>query len=172
MVRGTEVGLARRVTSDLAADWEMTMLLLALAALNTLATRTAPMSIRCDNGTTVQIDNCLAREAGLADADLEKYREAARKRLQANQGVSPPGNGVAQAPTDFDKAEKAWAAYRAAECAAVFDNWREGTIRTAMETTCDIRLTRLHTHTIWREWLTFMDNAPPLLPEPPVSAQP
>jgi hypothetical protein len=33
---------------------------------------------------------------------------------------------------------------------------------------CQIKLTQLHTHTIWLEWLTYMDSTPPILPEPPV----
>ena len=48
----------------------------------------------------------------------------------------------------------------------MFDFWRGGTIRVGMELDCRIRLTRLRTFALWRDWLTFADSTPPLLPRP------
>ena len=39
-----------------------------------------------------------------------------------------------------------------------------GTIRGTMELNCEIFLTR---QACWSEWLTYMDDTPPILPEPP-----
>ena len=77
-----------------------------------------------------------------------------------------------EALVDFDKAETLWTSYREAECGAVYDYWRAGTIRTSMELTCEIDLTQRHTHTVWSEWLTYMDSTPPILPEPKLAPPP
>ena len=45
-------------------------------------------------------------------------------------------------------------------------NVSSATIRNAMSLTCRIRLVDQRTHTIWQNWLTFMDSTPPILPEP------
>ncbi len=73
---------------------------------------------------------------------------------------------MAKALAEFDKAQTAWIAYRDAECGAIYDYWSSGTIRNTIALTCEIDLTRRHTHTVWSEWLTYMDSTPPILPEP------
>ena len=62
--------------------------------------------------------------------------------------------------------DSAFEAYRENECGAVYEQWRDGTIRNMMSLTCSIGLTDERTRTIWSSWLTYMDSTPPILPEP------
>ena len=43
-------------------------------------------------------------------------------------------------------------------------------VRWAAYLGCKIALTQARTHWLWRNWLTYMDSTPPILPEPKVSA--
>ena len=107
-------------------------------------------------GNTLEMNACLA---GL----LEKAKEQQARYLDAAL------SGVADRPELVEKirtSDAAFNAHRDAECDAVWENWKDGTIRTAMSLTCAITMTDLRTHDIWENWLTYMDNTAPDLPEP------
>jgi len=146
------------------------MTILALATAATLAGQGLRAPPPCPGRNTREVNRCFEQRLERAVDDLGRYAAAARRRLKQEAAEAPSGSGGGGDPTrGFDAAEKAWSAYREAECAAVYEHWAGGTIRTAKEINCRIRLTRLHTHTVWQEWLTYADNTPPILPEPPVS---
>ena len=143
---------------------------LAFAAASTLATQGIRPTPACPGQNTREVNRCLNQRLARADDDLSRYVTAARRRLteEAAEGaVGPPA--ARDALRQFDAAEKAWSAYREAECSAVYGYWAGGTIRNAKDLSCRIRLTRMHAHTVWQEWLTFADNTPPLLAEPSVA---
>jgi uncharacterized protein YecT (DUF1311 family) len=149
------------------------MFLPLIAVVSTLTTRPPPTETwPCQGETTQEVEDCLSKLSAKAEAKLQTYRAAAKARLQRDARKDPQDQGVSKALDDFDKAERAWEAYREAECGGVFDYWSGGTIRVSMDQVCQIRLTYLHTHTVWREWLTYLDSTPPLLPEPAVPATP
>lgn len=149
------------------------MLIPVLAVVSTLTTAPPPTNAqRCQGDTTQQVESCLSEVSAKADATLQIYRGRAKARILKDAKTGAQDSGLSKTPDDFDRSERAWDAYRDAECGAVFDYWSDGTIRVSVEQVCRIRLTRLHTHTIWREWLTYFDSTPPLLPEPAVSAEP
>jgi uncharacterized protein YecT (DUF1311 family) len=132
----------------------MTPLLVALA----VSAQTDP----CANAaTTPDINACLAGQAQSVEADLNRYYGVAVRRLRAEKGDSET-----KVLPQLIRAEKAWLAYRDAECGAVEANWEGGTIRTSMALTCRISLTRMRIFSIWRDWLTNMDSTPPDLPRP------
>ncbi len=135
-----------------------------LAAASTVAAAPTP---RCPGDNTIEINECRAAERDRADAELKRYLEAARQRLTSEAADNPD---VREALADLDKSQAAWAAYRTAECDAIYDYWKAGTIRTVMALSCEIDLTRQRTHQVWSQWLTYMDSTPPILPEP--STQP
>lgn len=112
----------------------------------------------CSGSTTAEIDNCLVRLATQSDANLQRYLDAARRR------VSNQTHGTL--PLRIENSEKSFEAYREAECSAVFSFWKSGTIRTSKELECRIRLTDARTHSLWKNWLTYPDSTPPILPEP------
>jgi uncharacterized protein YecT (DUF1311 family) len=128
--------------------------LLALVMITTAS----PDPASCPGATTTEVNACLAARFGEADADLTRYYDVAIQRVR-KEGGEP----VAK---DFIQAQRTWLSYRNSECGALFEKYRDGTIRTSVEIGCRIRLTRLRTYMIWRNWLTYPDSTPPLLPRP------
>ena len=131
----------------------LNLLLLAVAA----PANVAP----CPGATTIEVNACLNGRFEQSDAALNRYYQAALKRIRSENG-----NKVAQ---QFVHAQRSWIAYRDSECASVFDRYG-GTIRLSVELVCRIRLTTLRTYAIWRDWLTYPDSTPPVLPRPDVES--
>jgi uncharacterized protein YecT (DUF1311 family) len=111
-----------------------------------------------DSKTTLEMNDCLATQAELADKELAKYLEASRRHYSDEPKVLAA----------LDKAQNTWLQFREAQCAAVYEIWSGGTIRDAMYGYCRLEQTRRRTHDLWKTYLTFMDSTPPLLPEPPL----
>ena len=118
---------------------------------------------KCPGDTTLQINDCRRAELTAAEQDLARYLAAARQRLTSE---AADDEGAKAALADLNKTETVWEAYRRAQCDAVYDYWQSGTIRTVMALTCEVDLTRQHTHAVWSAWLSYMDSTPPILPEP------
>lgn len=112
----------------------------------------------CDGSTTQDVEQCLAADLKRADAELNQYYAAAMKRLMEQQDTA--------ALAKLRAAERAWIAYRDAECDAVYESWGHGTIRGSMNLGCQIDLTKARTATFWQNWLTYADSTPPILPKP------
>lgn len=127
-------------------------IIMAMAAIATL-------SGDCDRPTTPQVEACLTSKFQQADATRNRYYQAALTQGQHSNG-SEAVNGI-------KRAEQAWLAYRNAACSAVYDRYG-GTIRTSKLLECRIRLTRLHSYVLWRNWLTYPDSTPPMLPRPTI----
>jgi uncharacterized protein YecT (DUF1311 family) len=134
----------------------------ALAAAPPADAASAP-AIKCPGESTIEINDCQSAVLAKAEAELRRYLDEARKRLKSEAADDP---GVAKALAGFDKTQAAWVAYRGADCDALYDYWSAGTIRGTIALTCEIDLTRARTHTVWSEYLTYMDSTPPDLPEP------
>lgn len=115
----------------------------------------ASVTYDCD-GSTVEMNNCMAEILGRAEATKDTYLAAARTRFADDDVIL----------TAIERSEESFAAYRKNECNAVYDQWREGTIRTMMSLTCSIGLTDARTRTIWENWLGYGDRTPADLPEP------
>ncbi|MCC2975423.1 DUF1311 domain-containing protein [Sphingomonas sp. PL-96] len=115
----------------------------------------------CTGDDTPSINACASAEFDAADAELNRYYQAAMRRLRSE--------GEGEAAKELVKAQRAWIQYRDAECGAVYQNWSGGSIRTLMGISCQTRLTKLRTHVIWSHWLTYMDSTPPILPRPDLS---
>ncbi len=120
----------------------------------------------CSGSTTPEIEGCAAEHARRADRELARYVAAARKRLIDEGKDETTGGPAKMALVDFDASQAAWAAYRKAECNAVYDWWSEGTIRGTMAQECLRSVTKSRTTDVWSTWLGFMDSTLPLLPKP------
>ena len=118
--------------------------------------------VSCPGADTPSVDACASAELAAADAELNRYYQAAMRRLRSE--------GEAQTAKELVEAQRAWIRYRDAECASVYQNWIGGTIRTHMSITCHTRLTKLRTHVIWSHWLTYADSTPPILPRPDLAS--
>ena len=112
----------------------------------------------CPGSTTREVEQCLAADLSRADAELNRYYVAAVRRLTDERQPA--------ALAKLRASERAWIQHRDAECDAVWEYWKGGTIRGTFSTECRLRLTRARTMTIWSNWLTYMDTTPPLLPKP------
>ena len=130
--------------------------MLSSLALALAAASAAP----CPGTSSTQVNTCLEARLTESDAMLNRYFQVALKRVRKEGGGATARRII--------QAERSWVAYRDAECASVFDYWSGGTIRASMEIDCRIRLTRLRTYAIWRDWLTYADSTRPLLPRPDV----
>ena len=115
----------------------------------------------CPGGNTLEMNACLNARLKRSDATLNHYYQTALKRITTENG--------SKTAQEFIKAQRSWIAYRDSECASAFDRY-EGTIRESVALDCSIRLTRLRTYSIWRDWLTYPDSTPPLLPRPDVES--
>ena len=116
----------------------------------------------CPGATTIAINACRKARSDAADAEMNRYYQAALKRLRSEREDT--------VATALVKAQRSWLVYRDAECGAVFDYWSGGTIRASMELACETRLTELRTYALWQHWLTYMDSTPPILPRPRVES--
>lgn len=112
---------------------------------------------RCPDAiTTLDINDC-----------LNQISQAARDRRAAYLAAAAQRHVNKAALTEHIKAsDAAFSKYVTTECGAVYESWGEGSIRNAMALSCRIALDDQRTHTIWRNWLTYMDSTPPDLPEP------
>ena len=112
----------------------------------------------CPGSTTRDVEQCLAAGLARADAELNRYYAATVARLTRD--------GDTTSLAKLRASERAWIAYRDAECDAVYDWWKGGTIRGTMSLECRTSITKARTLEVWRNWLTFADTTPPVLPRP------
>jgi uncharacterized protein YecT (DUF1311 family) len=96
------------------------------------------------------------------DAELNRYYKAALNRLRTDKEN--------KAAEGLVRAQRSWIAYRDLECSSVFHYWNDGTIRYSMQSGCEINLTKMRTYTIWKNWLTYIDSTPPILPRPDIAS--
>ncbi len=118
--------------------------------------RVAQAGVCANAGTTIESNECYAGLLESAEARRAEYLEAAQARYPNNVDLQQ----------EIATAQAAYSEYIDAECGAVYGYWRSGSIRNIMALTCQINLVDRATYNIWRNWLTYMDSTPPLLPEP------
>ena len=120
--------------------------------------------------TTLDLNQCYADKASASEARRASYFQAAleRERRIAEETAQRRDTEIADLSVfeQMQSSKAAFEAYREAECGAVWQSWRDGTIRTVMALACRIEMTDRRTHIIWENWLTYQDNSPPDLPEP------
>jgi len=112
----------------------------------------------CKGASTPDVNACGEQKLKRSNARLDKYLQAALGRY-GEESDAAVRLGIQASETAFE-------AYRSTECMTVYENWKDGTIRGAMELGCEIELTDRRTRDIWRHWLQYMDSTPPILPEP------
>ena len=106
--------------------------------------------------TTIDIDQCKQKELSIAEKTMGIYLAKSMEQYSQDE-VSIKS---------IKKAQGAWLKYREEHCSAIYDIWRDGTIRNTMALECKLELTHQRTKVIWKSFLTYMDSTPPLLPEP------
>jgi uncharacterized protein YecT (DUF1311 family) len=114
----------------------------------------------CSGDTTYELNDCAAKQLEASEARLQKYQRAAIDRYSGEEDEN------AAVVLGIKASSEAFAAYRSIECRTVYEDYKQGTIRTLMSLGCQISLTDQRTHTIWSNWIQNMDSTPPILPEP------
>lgn len=104
----------------------------------------------------VQVNQDAEQALKHAEKQMQRYLDKSRERYRDDKVVLK----------SIDGAQQAWAEYADAQCSSVYLVWRDGSVRTDMTIWCKINLTQERTHVLWSQYLTYMDNTPPLLPEP------
>lgn len=117
----------------------------------------AEEDIDCDKAwTTPAINQCMYKDLVEAEKVMAKYLAKSLERyLEDEVSVA-----------SIKKGQEAWLSYREEHCGAVYDTWRDGTIRTAMGLGCKLELTHQRTIVLWQSFLNYVDSTPSLLPEP------
>ena len=113
------------------------------------------VSYDCD-GSTVEMNRCMAEILDRAVERKDRYFAAALERAADRPEL------VAM----MRASEAKFDAYREQECDAVYEDFKEGTIRTMMSITCSLDLVDKRTATIWQNWLSYADSTPADLPKP------
>lgn len=107
---------------------------------------------RCYNaGNTIEVNACLSDVLKKEDAKLNwTYRHV----LGAlKQSAASGSDAYADARVGLIKAQKLWIQYRDVDCGAVYEAWREGSIRGTKQVVCEIEKTMHRTKELAREWI-------------------
>lgn len=143
----------RQVIRDLEHARILGILLLFISSFSTISAGEDD----CENAnTTLEINHCASVELVGANVEMQRYLSASLSHNDYD----------AQLVEAIRQSQIAWESYRDAHCGAVFTQWRDGSIRVMMDISCRTQLTYLRTHELWANFLTYMDNSPPVLPEP------
>jgi len=122
------------------AKTQMKSLFVAVLFLSMVLPSVAAEYERCYNaGNTVEINDCLIDEFGKIDLQLNQTYQKTIKGLTADSKKA------------LTEAQRAWIQFRDKECSAVYEFWKEGSIRNTKHMVCKIEKTRQRT-TELREW--------------------
>lgn len=130
---------------------------IALLSLSLIVVADHDKALDCDNAfSTPELNQCAYIELEAAQTELTQY-------LQASFEHNAHDPELVEA---IKVAQKDWQDYLKSHCDSVYTQWREGTIRGVMAISCKTTLTKQRTHEIWANFLTYIDSATPVLPEP------
>jgi len=66
----------------------------------------------------------------------------------------------------LQKGQASWQEYVQSHCNAVWNVWRDGSIKNTMYLMCELSLVQNRTHVLWQSLLGYADSTPSLLPKP------
>lgn len=133
----------------------ITFLIMSVCSFTAMAT-----SVDCDKAfNTLEINYCAKVELDKAEAEMQRYLNKSLAQYTADTNVVE----------SINIAQSAWQSYSKSQCDSVFTLFRDGTMRVVMTLSCRTKLTQQRTHELWSQYLTYMDSAEPVLPEPRLS---
>lgn len=120
----------------------------------------AVAKVDCDKAlNTLQINYCAKLKLDNAEAEMKRYLDKSIAQYTADTYVVE----------SINIAQSAWKSYSKSQCDSVFTMFRDGSLRVVMTLSCRTKLTQQRTHELWSQYLTYMDNSTPILPEPTAS---
>lgn len=140
----------------------------AAAAAAAASSASGPPFACVRDGSTPEINACLAQDLAAEQARMDRYLTAAGDRARAIDELPRSFDGPSSQRGYLAASQAAWTAYARIVCEGVDDSFKDGSIHTAMFLRCMIRMTHERTRVIWRDHLTYWDSTPPVLPEPSV----
>ncbi len=105
---------------------------------------------------SIEINYCAGVELENAEREMDAYLIKSKEHNSHD----------AELIKSIEDAQKAWLSYSDAHCESIYTKWREGAIRGAMHLSCKTKSTKMRTHEIWLNFLTYMDSTQLVLPEP------
>ncbi|MDY6925294.1 MAG: lysozyme inhibitor LprI family protein [Pseudomonadota bacterium] len=140
------------------------MLILLAAALISVGQDPVGPPLDCRSpSNTIEMNDCAAADVVKEEARMATYLAAAIDVLR-DEAESP--ELAAAVVAELQSSQKAWQAYADSACRTVYTRWQSGTIRNLMALGCRERLALERTHTLWADYLVYLDSTPPTLPEP------
>ncbi|WP_426051904.1 lysozyme inhibitor LprI family protein [Brevundimonas sp. SL161] len=124
------------------------------------------------DGSTPQINACLAQDLAAGEARMDRYLVAAREQARSSDELPRAFGGPSAQRAYLAASQAAWTAYARIVCEGVDDSFKDGSIHTAMFLSCMTDMTLERTRVIWRDHLSYWDSTPPILPEPLAQAIP
>lgn len=109
----------------------------------------------------MEVNKCAGIRLKQTEAEMNRYLDKSIERFSYDPEVEAA----------IKIGQDAWSEYADKHCNSIHTKWRGGTIRTVMALDCKIRLTQERTHQLWLDYLTYMDSAKPILPEPVLPKQ-
>ncbi len=89
--------------------------------------------------TTLGITECIMAETGVWDELLNREYKAVRSMFEAQGAGTTSGAGSLK--DSLLTAQRAWIAYRDAECALAYARWADGSLRTIVGANCHLTMT-------------------------------
>lgn len=130
------------------------------------APRSGPPFACVRDGSTPEINACLAEDLAAEDGRMQQYLTAADRVARASDEQPRSFGGPSAQRGYLAASQAAWTAYARIVCEGVDDAYRDGSIHTAMFLRCMIQMTHERTRVIWRGYLRSRGSTPPVLPEP------
>jgi uncharacterized protein YecT (DUF1311 family) len=126
---------------------------LIVGLLMTFASQTwaAEYELCYDAGNTLQINDCLIGALEKADAELNRTYQRILKELEELSSSGSSASGDAKA--ELIKAQDRWNQFRDLDCGAVYESYREGSIRNTKHLVCKIRKAKQRTEELKEWWL-------------------
>ena len=107
----------------------------------------------CDSPRTPDIVECIQRQLREAEQTQLAYLAEIRRRLEDHESDLAA----------LEDAQRAWTDFVSADCRAVYERWKDGTIRGPMFVGCKLEHTVRRTHDLWERYLRGIVTE---LPEP------
>lgn len=130
----------------------ITFLLMSACSFTAMAA-----AVDCDKAfDTLEINYCAKIKLDKTEAEMKRYFAKIIAEYTDETHVVE----------SINIAQLAWQSYSKSQCDSVFTMFRDGSNRVMMTLNCRTKLTQQRTHELWTQYLTYIDSAEPILPEP------
>lgn len=118
--------------------------------------------------TTLDMNDCMEKQVEQVNWVKNKYLSAASRKIEQDNENYPDSDPAYfhRLVAAFNEESKAWNSLIDKASSASYISWEGGSIRTEKSLSRKIELIEFQVYNIWKNWLTYVDSTPPILPEP------